>query len=207
MRHWTHPSIVSLLVPSVGQTVGSGYAVRPRPMGNAGDVHVTLWWARLCYWLRDCREGREVLEGPQGWVRFSKDVEAFWRGNDFQWRILQYWEWGMVVLSDRPRVEGPGQIPRVWPGIHPGLCFMVKMAGQSQGRADLEVGPENLMSMGWAWPLSQYIGGVGGGESGCGYPGRQLKFTPSSCLSTGPHTEPDSHCRAYPISLIRKLKG
>ena len=54
----------------------------------------------------------------------------------------------MVVLSDRPRVKGPGKIPRVWPGIHPGLCFMVKMAGQSQGRADLEVGPENLMSMG-----------------------------------------------------------
>ena len=33
------------------------------------------------------------------------------------------------------------------------------------------------------------------------------KFTPSSCLSTGPHTELDSYCRACPISLIRKLKG
>ena len=33
------------------------------------------------------------------------------------------------------------------------------------------------------------------------------KFTPSSCLSTGPHTGLDSHCRACPISLIRKLKG
>ena len=110
-----HPPVVSLLVPSVGQTVGSGDAVRPRPMGNAGDTQVTLWWTRLYYWLRDCGEGGKVLEGPQGWVRFSKDVGAFWRGNGFQWRRLQYWEWGMVVLSDRPRVEGPGQQARARP--------------------------------------------------------------------------------------------
>lgn len=117
MWHWTHLTTHPLSVSWSLRWARQWVLVTqwdPDPWGMLG-IHRWHSGGHGCTTDWDCGEGGKVLEGPQGWVRFSKDVGAFWRGNGFQWRRLQYWEWGMVVLSDRPRVEGPGQQARARP--------------------------------------------------------------------------------------------
>lgn len=149
-----------------------------------------LWWRG------------KVLEGPQGWVRFSKDggiLERKWFPVE-EIAVLRMGHGGPggQAQSWGPRAASKGQTVHLTRGP-PSLCFMVKMADKAKGRADLEVGPASLMSMGWAWPPSQYIEGWEVVSQAVGCPGRQLKFTLSSCLFKGPHTEPDSHCRHAPF--------